>query len=459
MTSINRPTTCAALLLAACLTAAAPAQAQPRRAATPRTADYIVAVVNRELVTAQEIELRVARARDEARRAGQALPPEAELRRQILDALIEDRVLVTQARDSGQKLDEAELDRAVANVAAQNQLTLAQLRERLRREGIEYAQFRSQIRDRLLVERLREREVQSRIRVSDAEIDAWLEQRRAAAPVEYNIAQLLVTLPEGAAPAVAAERQALAEKALARATAGEPFDALARELSEDGNRQRGGEIGLRPANRLPDLFVDHVRSLAAGAVAPTLARSGAGFHVLKLIERRDGSSAVVTQTRARHILLRTSEQLSRSAAAARLAEFKRQVEGGRRPFDALAREHSEDGSAPLYEGLRVTWPRAGNAELFDHLEFGRVLGEADADYIGRRAPGSAGRPRRRSSRSSRRARSPPSSAFRSTRSGRAATWRVHSSRGCGPDAMAGRRDRAIAVGPAPPGRGAGRGRR
>ena len=356
MTSIHCPTACAALLLAACL-AAAPAQAQQRRAAPPRTADYIVAVVNRELVTAQEIESRVARARDEARRAGQTLPPDAELRRQILDALIEDRVLVTQARDSGQKIDEAELDRAVANVAAQNQLTQTQLRERLRREGIEYAQFRDQIRDRLLVERMREREVQSRIRVSDAEIDAWLEQRRAAAPVEYNLAQLLITLPEGASAAVVAERQTLAEKALARAVAGEPFDALARELSEDGNRQRGGEIGLRPANRLPDLFVEHVRALAAGAVAPTLVRSGAGFHVLKLVERRDGSSAMVTQTRARHILLRTSEQLSRSAAAARLAEFKRQVESGRRPFDALAREHSEDGSAP--QGGDLGWASPG----------------------------------------------------------------------------------------------------
>lgn len=169
MITIARPFAAAFLLLAVCL-AAAPAQAQQpsRRGAPPRTADYIVAVVNQELVTAQEIESRVVRARDEARRAGQTLPPEPELRRQVLDALIEERVLITHARDSGLKVDEAELDRAVANVAAQNQLTLSQLRERLRREGIDDARFRAQIRDRLLVARLCEREVNSRIRISDA---------------------------------------------------------------------------------------------------------------------------------------------------------------------------------------------------------------------------------------------------------------------------------------------------
>lgn len=358
MITIARPFAAAALLLAACL-AAAPAQAQQpsRRGTPPRTADYIVAVVNQELVTAQEIESRVVRARDEARRAGQTLPPEPELRRQVLDALIEERVLITHARDSGLKVDEAELDRAVANVAAQNQLTLPQLRERLRREGIDETRFRSQIRDRLLVERMREREVNSRIRISDAEIDALLEQRRSSVPVEYNIAQVLVAVPEEAAPAVVAERQAVAEKALARALGGEPFDALVRELSAGANKERGGEIGLRPANRLPDVFVERVRELAAGSVAPALVRSGAGFHVLKLVERRDGGSAIVTQTRARHILLRTSEQLGQGAAMARLADFKRQIESGRRSFEALAREHSEDGSAP--QGGDLGWASPG----------------------------------------------------------------------------------------------------
>jgi peptidyl-prolyl cis-trans isomerase SurA len=357
MITIARPFAAAALLLAACL-AAAPAQAQQpsRRGTPPRTADYIVAIVNQELVTAQEIESRVVRARDEARRAGQTLPPEPELRRQVLDALIEERVLITHARDSGLKVDEAELDRAVANVAAQNQLTLPQLRERLRREGIDETRFRSQIRDRLLVERLREREVQSRIRISDAEIDTLLEQRRSSVPVEYNIAQLLVAVPEDAAPAVVAERQAVAEKALARALGGEPFEALVRELSS-ASKERGGEIGLRPANRLPDLFVERVRDLASGSVAPALVRSGAGFHVLKLVERRDGGSAIVTQTRARHILLRPSEQLGQSAAMARLADFKRQIESGRRGFEALAREHSEDGSAP--QGGDLGWASPG----------------------------------------------------------------------------------------------------
>jgi peptidyl-prolyl cis-trans isomerase SurA len=175
-------------------------------------------------------------------------------------------------------------------------------------------------------------------------------------PVEYNIAQLLVAVPEDAAPAVVAERQAVAEKALARALGGEPFEALVRELSS-ASKERGGEIGLRPANRLPDLFVERVRDLASGSVAPALVRSGAGFHVLKLVERRDGGSAIVTQTRARHILLRPSEQLGQSAAMARLADFKRQIESGRRGFEALAREHSEDGSAP--QGGDLGWASPG----------------------------------------------------------------------------------------------------
>ena len=328
-----------------------PAAAQtPARAAAPRSADYIAAVVNQELVTAGEIELRLARIRADAQRAAARLPPEPQLRRQVLDDLIAERVIVTHARDSGVRVDEGEIDRAVASVAAQNQLTVDQLRDRLRSDGTDLARFRASLRDRLLVERVREREVTSRIRVSDMEIDAFLAKQRASASAatELNIAQILVAVPEGASDTVVAERRARAERVQERVRAGEDFGRVAREVSEDSNRESGGEIGLRHVDRLPDVFVSAVQALRPGEVAATLLRTGAGFHVLKLVDRRQSSGLTVVQTRVQHILLRPSERASEQAAAARLAAFKRQIESSANrseAFAALAREFSEDGSA------------------------------------------------------------------------------------------------------------------
>ncbi|MFM7507048.1 MAG: peptidylprolyl isomerase [Rubrivivax sp.] len=325
----------------------AAAHGQQLAAGTTRNADWIAAVVNQESVTAGEVERRVQRARAEAERAGQAVPTEAELRQLALDALIDERAMITQARDSGMRVDDAEIDRAVQNIALQNQLTLEALRQRLAADGVEFARFRANLRDQIMMERLREREVYQRIRVSDDEIDQYLEQQRRAlnADAETNIAQILVTVPEGASPELLAQRQARAQAALARVRAGADFEAVAREISEDGNSERGGVIGLRPASRLPDLFVEHTRSLKNGEVAPTLLRSGAGFHVLKLIERRDRALGEITQTRARHVLLRTSAQLDAQTASSRLAEYKRQIESGSVSFEEIARRVSEDSSA------------------------------------------------------------------------------------------------------------------
>jgi peptidyl-prolyl cis-trans isomerase SurA len=326
---------------------------------TLRIGDYIVAVVNSELVTANEVEQRSGRVRDEARRGGGRLPPGEVLRKQVVDALIDERVLVTYARDSGVKVDEAELDRAVSSVAANNRVTLTELRRRLQAEGIEFSRFRNSLRDQILVERVREREVQARIRVSDADIDKLIEQQRGAAEAgaELNLAQILVTVPEGASEAQVAERRARVDAALARVQGGADFAAVAREVSEDGNRANGGVIGLRPANRLPDLFVEATKNLKAGEMTAQPIKSGAGFHLLKVVERRDGQVHRVNQTRARHILLRTSAQASPQDAARRLEDLKRQIEGGQRRFEDVAREVSEDGSAA--NGGELGWVSPG----------------------------------------------------------------------------------------------------
>ena len=339
---------------------AGPRVAVPAATVPPRTADFILAVVNTELVTNNELQARLARVREDAARSNATLPPPAELRKQVLDVLIDERVQVTNARDSGLKIDEGELDRAVTNVAIQNQMTMEQLLARLKQQGIAYGTFRNNVRDQLLIERVREREVGQRIKISAEEVDAFLDKRRAAAgsAVQLNIAQVLVTVPENAPEAEVAQRKARAEAALARVKAGESFEAVAREVSEDGNRAQGGVIGLRPADRLPDVFVEVVRPLKPGDVSPTLLRSGAGFHVIKLLERRDAGGIAITQTHARHILLRVSPQLSQEAAVRRLGDFKRQIQSGTRSFEQVARENSEDGSAQAGGDLGWTAPGA-----------------------------------------------------------------------------------------------------
>lgn len=349
---------------------AALAQAQP----ASQISDYIVAVVGRELVTHAEVQRRVLALEREAQRNGQRLPPAEDLRSQVLEQMIMERAQLAHARESGVRIGDEELDRAVANIAASNRMTPQQLRERLQQEGTDPARFRSQIRDQMLVERVREREVQGRIRVTDAEIDRYLEQRQAESVPEYHIAQILVPVPEGASEAEASQRRVIAERALARAKAGEPFAALVDEYSA-GSKADGGSLGgLRTADRLPDLFVEAVKPLRAGELAPAVLRSGAGFHVLKLVERSEGGLNV-QQSHARHILLRTSPQLGRDKVVARLRELKAQIESGRLPFAQAAREVSEDGSAP--QGGDLGWASPGQfvpefEQVLDRLPIGVV---------------------------------------------------------------------------------------
>ena len=340
-----------------------------------RTGDYIVAIVNQELVTAVEIALRTQRAREESQRLGVKLPSDEEFKRQITDSLIDERAILTFARENGARIEDPELDRALQAIAAQNELTVDQLRDRLKAEGMDFARYRSNLRDQLNVERTREREVYGRIRTTDADIDRYLAQQREAAALEggLHLAQILITVPENATPAQVSERRALIDRALARLRAGEAFEVVAREMSEDGNRARGGELGVRSASKYPDLFIEQTKRLKVGEFTPAAVRSGAGFHLLKVLFREEVDTSKVTQTRVRHILLRPSARMSLEQAKAQLAVYRDRIEKRQVTFEDIAKQISEDGSAA--QGGDLGWATPGMMvpefeEAMNRLEVG-----------------------------------------------------------------------------------------
>ncbi|MFZ9298445.1 MAG: peptidylprolyl isomerase [Hylemonella sp.] len=330
---------------------------------TTRQSDFIVAIVNSEPITNREVALEVQRVSEQALLQRQTLPSPDELNRQVLERMINERAQLHLAREAGVRVEESSVDQAEQMVAMQNQLDVAELRRRLAADGIDQKRFRKQLREQLTLQRLREREVEPRVQVSDLELDQYLQSQQAAASQtanrQINLAQLLVAVPEGASQEVVDSLQAKARKALSRARAGEDFAALVRELSDAPDRVNGGEFGLRNEDRYPQLFLEAVQPLTAGGISE-LVRSGAGFHILKLLERRSASNlppAVVTQSHARHILLKTSSQMTEVQARERLLDFKRRIESGQSTFAALAREYSQDGSAA--QGGDLGWASPG----------------------------------------------------------------------------------------------------
>ncbi len=335
-----------------------PARLQPE---VQRQADYIVAVVNSEPITNNEVRAEMQRAMQQLAQQRRPQPDSQQLARQVLESLISQKAQLQLARESGIQVDEAAIDLAEQNIARQNELDVAELHRRLAQEGVVLSQFRAQLRDQLMLTRLRERDVDSRARVSDLEIDQYLrEQQNSSDPAtqEVNLAQILVAVPDAASPVQIAALQARAQRALDRARAGEDFVALVREFSDASDSANGGQLGLRTADRYPPLFIEATQNLGVGDVS-ALVRSGAGFHVLKVLEKKSaGAPAMtVTQSRARHILLRVSPQLSEMAARNKLNEFKKRIMAGQADFASLARENSQDGSAA--QGGDLGWANPG----------------------------------------------------------------------------------------------------
>lgn len=346
------------LLAALCLGVyVLPAAGQSQRASS--AADFIVAVVNSTPITNVELQLRLLRVQQQLSLQGK-VPPRSQLLREVLERLILERAQLQLARELGVTPDDAAVDQAVDNVALQNQVSLEELKRRLSADGVDYARFRADVRDELTLVRLREREVDSRVKVSEQDIDQFFRDRQAQAgaePERIQLAQILVAVPESATADQVRALQAKAQRALDRVRAGEAFDGVAAEVSDAADRAAGGDLGLRPVDRLPSLFVDAVRDLKDGALAGPL-RSGAGFHVLQLVKRsRDAAALTVIQTRARHILFKSGPKFNEAQATAKLLEFKRQIVAGQADFAALARDNSEDGSAKA--GGDLGWASAG----------------------------------------------------------------------------------------------------
>lgn len=323
------------------------------------TADYVVALVNSDPITDGDVRSQMQVLERQSREQGRPRAGPAELREMALERLINERLQLELAQQLNIRADDAALDQAEKTIAAQNQLSVEALRQNLQKNGVPWSSFRRQLGQQIILDRLREREVDARVKVSDQDIDrAWAEQEAANASLAnqtINVAQILIALPERPSAAQTAAAQDKAKAIETRLAGGESFEALVAELS-DGDRKNGGQLGLRRADRYPDLFLAALQDLAIGGVSKPLA-SGAGLHILKLIERRSAAVQTVVQTRARHILLLLNEEFDATQAIAKLENIRSAIQSNQTSFDAAARAHSQDGSAA--QGGDLGWASPG----------------------------------------------------------------------------------------------------
>ncbi len=334
--------------------------AQPSFAATvdPIEADRIVAIVGTDVITYVDLRTRLASALKQLQKQGTPLPPQDVLERQMLERLIMDRAQLQYARDSGMRVDDTQLDQAIGRIAAGNKMSVPQFRAALEKDGVQYPGFREEIRNEMIAVRLREREVDSKLVISEGEIDNYLaSQAVTGSGEEYQLAHILLRAPESASPEQLQKLRQRGEDALKRARAGENFAELTAAFSDAPDALQGGDLGFRPLSRLPSLYSEVAGRLQAGDVSELL-RSSAGFHIVKLIAKRGGDAvASVQQTKARHILIRVNEVVSETEARRKLEGVRERIANGV-DFAEQARLYSQDGSAA--KGGDLGWLNPGD---------------------------------------------------------------------------------------------------
>jgi peptidyl-prolyl cis-trans isomerase SurA len=344
---------------------ATPAASQPQGTQRVQLADAIIAVVNSEVITRQELIDKLQIVERRMRSQGIQLPPAQEFQRQMLERMIVDVAQIQLAKDFGIRIDDVSLDRTIARIAEQNKMSLPQFRQQLEREGTPFQRFREEIREEIVIQRLREREVDNKIQVSESEIDNYIAVQASSkqSPQEFNIAHILVRIPENATAEQIADRRRRAEGVYQQLVAGGDFSKLAATYSDATDALSGGDLGWRSEDRLPQIFVESATSLKQGEVSPIL-KSANGFHIVKLVGKRTpsvvkGTAAApnsVQQTRVKHILIKVNQIVSAADARRKLTELKQRLDNKAATFDELAKLYSNDLSASKGGDLGWIYP-------------------------------------------------------------------------------------------------------
>jgi peptidyl-prolyl cis-trans isomerase SurA len=339
-----------------------------------RSIDEVVAVVDTSLVTKLELENRIAQIEKQFKAANRALPPADDLKAQVLERLISERIQQNMAREAGIKVSDRDLDRILGNIAAQSKLSVSELKTKIEKEGSNFNKYKEEIRKEVQAARLREREVDARVQVSENEIDSYIAEKNRgkilqAGNDEIYLAQLVVALPANASESDIAAAKNKAEDLLKQASLEKDFLGYGKKIALPGSGIRVEDLGYRTLDRLPQLFVDGAQGIGGNQMIPRVLQSGAGFHVIKVIDRKGMLAAnvqniVVTQTQARHILLRHRPGVTDLEAQRRLNGFKDQIKVKASDFAQLAKKHSEDGSAQ--NGGNLGWMSPG--ELVPEFE-------------------------------------------------------------------------------------------
>lgn len=321
--------------------------------------DRIVAIVDQGVITEKELADRIQTVTAQLEKQGTQLPPREVLQKQILERLINDRLQLQYAAQTGLRVDDAQLDKTIERIAEQNKLSTGEFRKALESEGIPYRKFREDIRNEIILARLREREVDNRVNVTESEIDNFLTTQSSRTDIqdEFEVAHILVRAPEEGTPEELQKLKAKAETALKELQDGADFGQVSAGYSDAPNALEGGMLGWKTSSQLPSLFADALQALQPGQLSPVL-RSPNGYHILKLLNRRGGSSPlVVDQTHVRHILIKLSEVVSELEAEQKINSIKERLDHGA-DFAELARQYSEDASAN--NGGDLGWTNPGD---------------------------------------------------------------------------------------------------